>query len=52
MGGQVTCVEIVNEFNTVILTYLSHVRFAVLREVFYITAFSWDVTLFEIYGKI
>lgn len=45
MGGHVTYVEIVNEFNTAILTYLSHVRFGVLKEVFYKIAFSWDVTL-------
>lgn len=34
------------------LFYLSHARSAVLRDVFYIIAFSWDVTLFVIYVKI
>jgi len=52
MSGHVTCFEIINEYNTVILTYLSHVRFADLRDVFYKIAFSCGVTLFMIYVKI
>jgi hypothetical protein len=52
MVGHVKCVEILNEYNTVILAYLSNVRFADLIDVFYKTAFSWEVTLFVIYVKI
>lgn len=52
MFGHVTCVEIISEHNTAVLTYLSHVRFAVLRDVFYKIAFSRGVTLFMIYVKI
>jgi len=52
MVGHVTCVETINDYNTSILNHSSHVRFAVHRDVFYKTAFSWDVMLFVIYVKI
>ena len=43
MGGHVASVEIVNESKTTIIPYLSYVRNALLREIFYKISFSFNV---------